>query len=121
MAVQMYACYLTLAHIACIATQTDILAFTSHSFFISKAWVLQDLLENSCRSKEQKNVCFQTGHGMHVFETSNSRVAYEGLVPRFQHNMGFWHRSSCLCAAELYTMYIKRGCVHDDLLEMDCQ
>lgn len=78
MAVQMYACYLTLAHIACIATQTDILVFTSHSFFISKAWVLQDLLENSCRSKEQKNVCFQTGHGMHVFETRQHQGCIRG-------------------------------------------
>ena len=51
----------------------------------------------------------------------NSRVACEGLVPRLQHNMGYWHRPSCLCAAGLYTMYIKRGCVHDDLMEMGCQ
>ena len=78
MTVQMYACYLMLAHIACIATQTDILAFTSHSFFILKAWVLQDLLENSCRSKEQKNVCFQTGHGMHVLETRQHQGCIRG-------------------------------------------
>ena len=88
---------ITLAH---ISTQTDILVFISHSSFISKAWLLQDLLENSCRRKEQKNIFFQTSHGMCLrpVRTINSATWDNGTDPLV-----------CVYTAEWYTMCVMRG------------
>lgn len=91
---------ITLAHIVYISTQTGILVFISHSSFISKAWVLQDLLENSCRRKEQKNIFFQTSHGMCLrpVRTINSTTCDNGTDPLV-----------CVYTAEWYTMCVVRG------------
>ena len=74
--------------------------FISHSSFVSKTWVLQDLLENSCRRKEQKNIFFQTSHGMCLrpVRTINSTTWDNGTDPLV-----------CVYTAEWYTMCVMRG------------